>query len=250
MAQKNQKVQRKNKELWLYGTHPVMAAMDNPNRVIREIWAVKSVVETLKNPKKIPVKVVMREQIDSLVGQNAVHQGVVAKCEPLQPYAIEDLIRDTKKAEKALVVILDQVSDPHNVGAILRSSAAFGAKAVIVPDANAPEESGVLAKSASGALEVIPLIRVSNLSRTMEALKKAEFWCVGMDGYAKREMGEDKLPQKCVIVMGSEGDGMRRLTAENCDYTVKLPIARTVESLNVSNACAIALYEWNRIHLK
>ena len=163
---------------------------------------------------------------------------------------IEDLICDTKKLEKALVVILDQVSDPHNVGAILRSAAAFGAMAVIVPDANAPEETGTLAKSASGALEVIPLIRVANLSRAMEMLKKADFWCVGMDGYAKKEMGEDRLPQKCALVMGSEGEGMRRLTAENCDYMVKLPIARTVESLNVSNACTIALYEWNRIYGK
>ena len=250
MVQKNQKMQKKNKEMWLYGTHPVTAAIDNPKRTIREIWAVKSVAETLKNPKKIPVKVVVREQIDSLVGQNAVHQGIVAKCEPLRSYMIEDLICDTKKLEKALVVILDQVSDPHNVGAILRSAAAFGAMAVIVPDANAPEETGTLAKSASGALEVIPLIRVANLSRAMEMLKKADFWCVGMDGYAKKEMGEDRLPQKCALVMGSEGEGMRRLTAENCDYMVKLPIARTVESLNVSNACAIALYEWNRIYGK
>ena len=250
MVQTNQKMQKKNKEMWLYGTHPVTAAIDNPKRTIREIWAVKSVAETLKNPKKIPVKVVVREQIDSLVGQNAVHQGIVAKCEPLRSYMIEDLICDTKKLEKALVVILDQVSDPHNVGAILRSAAAFGAMAVIVPDANAPEETGTLAKSASGALEVIPLIRVANLSRAMEMLKKADFWCVGMDGYAKKEMGEDRLPQKCALVMGSEGEGMRRLTAENCDYMVKLPIARTVESLNVSNACAIALYEWNRIYGK
>lgn len=241
---------QKNKGLWLYGVHPVTAALQNPNRKIKEIWAVKSALETIKIPTHIPVKIVAREQIDSLVGQGAVHQGVVAKCEPLPNVAVEDIVRHLKNEEKALFVILDQVFDPHNVGAILRSSTAFGVSAVIVPDANAPEETGVLAKSASGALEVMPLIRVSNLVRTMDYLKKQGFWCVGMDGYAEKSIGEDKMPAKCVIVMGSEGDGMRRLTAENCDYTVKLPMSGAVESLNVSNACAIALYEWQRIWRK
>lgn len=242
--------QSKNKGPWLYGMHPVTAALQNPNRKIKEIQGVKNALDMLKIPAHIPVKIVAREQIDALVGQSAVHQGVVAKCEPLPIVAVEDVVRDVKNDDKALFVILDQVFDPHNVGAILRSAAAFGVRAVIVPDANAPEESGTLAKSASGALEVMPLIRVSNLVRTMEYLKKQGFWCVGMDGYAEKSIGEDRLPAKCVIVMGSEGDGMRRLTAENCDYTVKLPIARTVESLNVSNACAIALYEWQRIWQK
>lgn len=256
MSQKNKngqiknQHQTKNKGLWLYGVHPVTAALQNPRRKIKEVWGVKNALEMLKIPPQIPVKVVSREQIDTLVGLGAVHQGVVAKCDPLPNVAIEDVVRQVEKEDKVLFVILDQVFDPHNVGAILRSSAAFGVSAVIMPDANAPEESGVLAKSASGALEVMPLIRVSNLVRTMEYLKKQGFWCVGMDGYAEKSIGEDKLPSKCVIVMGSEGDGMRRLTAENCDYTVKLPMSRVVESLNVSNACAIALYEWQRIWQK
>ena len=142
--------------------------------------------------------------------------------------------------------MLDQVTDPHNIGAILRSAAAFEAAAVILPDANAPEESGTLAKSACGGLEIVPLIRVPNLVRAIETLKKVGFWVIGLDGSAKKTMAQDKLPAKTVFILGSEGDGLRRLTAENCDYMLKLPISDKMESLNVSNAAAIALYEFNR----
>lgn len=236
-----------SKDLWLYGVHPVTLALQNPNRHIKELWAVKGSTDSLKLPKNLLVKFVTRDQIESQVGREAVHQGLALKCDPLPAYSIEDLIADTRDTEKAVVVLLDQVTDPHNIGAIMRSSIAFNASAVILPDAGAPEETGVLAKSASGALELIPLIRVTNLVRTMEQLKKADFWCVGMDGYAKKTISDSKLPSKCVFVMGSEGDGMRRLTSENCDYMTKLPMNSRIESLNVSNACAIALYEWNRV---
>jgi len=122
---------------------------------------------------------------------------------------------------------------------------AFHASGVIMPEAGAPNETGVLAKSASGALELIPLIRVSNLVHAMDVLKKAEFWCVGLDGYAKDYIADHKLPKKCVMILGAE-DGMRRLTMENCDMVVKLPMNPEIESLNVSNAAAVAMYEWNR----
>lgn len=135
------------------------------------------------------------------------------------------------------------MTDPHNVGAVLRSAAAFDASAVILTDRNAPEATGTLAKSASGALELVPLITVSNLTRAMKTLKDLGFWCVGLDGRAPSTLRETSLPDKIALVMGSEGFGLRRLTAENCDYTVKLPISERVESLNVSNAAAIALYE-------
>lgn len=239
---------QKNKDLWIYGTHPVTLALKNKRRPIKELWATKEAGSAINIPKNIPVRYVSRDQIDAVLGREAVHQGLALKCDPLPPYAVEDILEETKNDEKALIIILDQVTDPHNIGAVMRSAVAFHAKAVIVPDANAPEESGVLAKSASGALELIPLIRVTNLVRCMDQLKKAGFWCVGMDGYAKKTISEAKLPMKCALIMGSEGDGMRRLTAENCDYTVKLPMNPAIESLNVSNACAIALYEWARIH--
>jgi len=178
----------------------------------------------------------------------AVHQGIVARCQPLPQYDVMDLVDEIADKEHALVVVLDQVTDPHNIGAVLRSAAAFNACGVIIPQNGAPDETGVLAKSASGALELIPLVKVKNLTRAMQELKENGFWCIGLDGYAKHSVYQSKLPKKCVIVMGSEGDGLRRLTSENCDDTVKLPMNPAVESLNVSNACAIALYEWNRQH--
>ncbi len=241
-------MKNKNADIWLYGMHPVTLALQNKNRVIKEIWATRGAAAELNIPKNIPLRLAERSQIESAVGRDAVHQGVAAKAEPLPPYTINDLLADTENKDKALAVILDQVTDPHNIGAVLRSAAAFDAAAVIIPDAGAPDETGTLAKSASGALELVPLIKVSNLARAMETLKQNGFWCIGMDGYAKESLSAHKLPKKCVIVMGSEGDGLRRLTAENCDYMVKLPMNETIESLNVSNACAIALYEYYRTH--
>lgn len=231
---------------WLYGIHPIEMALQNPKRRILEIRFSKH--PSFKLPQNIPAHNVSKEQIESIVGRDVVHQGIIAHVQLLETYTIDDLITDTKHQSNALVIMLDQVSDPHNIGAIMRSGVAFGATALILPDSNAPQESGTLAKSASGALEILPLIRVTNLVRTMEQLKKADFWCVGMDGYAKKSIVEQKLPNKCALVMGSEGDGLRRLTMENCDYLTKLPMSEKMESLNVSNACAIALYEWFRLY--
>lgn len=236
------------KDIYLYGKHPVSLAFENKRRIVREVLLLSSSVDKIKLPKNTPFKIVSKDQLDALVGKEAVHQGIVARCQPLPQYDIADIL-DEVVDDKALFVILDQVTDPHNIGAVLRSAAAFNAKAVIVPQNGAPDETGVLAKSASGALELIPLIKVKNLTRAMDELKENGFWCIGLDGYAKQSVYQTKLPKKCVIVMGSEGDGLRRLTSESCDGTVKLPMNPAVESLNVSNACAIALYEWNRQHL-
>jgi 23S rRNA (guanosine2251-2'-O)-methyltransferase len=142
---------------------------------------------------------------------------------------------------------LDQVSDPHNVGAILRSAAVFGAKALILTDRNAPSESGVLAKSASGALEIVPLIRVTNLAHTIKDLKDIGFWCVGFAETGTTTLDQIDLKGKIALVMGAEGDGMRRLTKDLCDFTVSLPTAASFSALNVSNAAAIALYETFKI---
>ena len=237
-----------NTTVFLYGKHPVTLALSNPRREILEIYMVKGALEGVRIPPEIPTHIVPRERLDALVGKNAVHQGIVAKGTALAPFTLEDLINETASRKKTLIVALDQVSDPHNIGAILRSATAFFASAVIVPEAGSPDETGVLAKSASGALELTPYIRVPNLSRALDMLKKNGFWCIGLDGYATHSVFETKLPDKCVLVMGSEGDGLRRLTAEKCDDTVKLPMDTRVESLNVSNACAVALYEWNRQH--
>ena len=233
------------KELFLYGKHVVDLAVKNPHRKIKEIYATKETLSEMNLPKNLTIRPADRHLLDSLVGQNAVHQGIVAKCDPLPPVDLKEFVKTIEHKDKCLIVILDQVTDPHNIGAIMRSAVAFHAAAVIMPEAGAPNETGVLAKSASGATELIPLIRVSNLVRAMEILKKAEFWCVGLDGYAKDYITDHKLPQKCVLILGAE-DGMRRLTMENCDMVVKLPMNPAIESLNVSNAAAVAMYEWNR----
>lgn len=238
----------KQKEVFLFGRHPVSLALQNKRRVIKEIYALSGSLEKLKIPQHIPTRIVTREQLDSFVGKGAVHQGLVARCLPLEPYNEDEIIQSLSSKKHSLVVILDQVTDPHNVGAVLRSAAAFNANCVVIPQNSSPDETGTLAKSASGALELIPLIQAKNLVRFIEKLKKIGFWCIGLDGYANHSIYQTKLPAKCIIVMGSEGDGLRRLTAENCDDTVKLPMNPNVESLNVSNACAITLYEWNRQH--
>lgn len=220
-------------------------AIKNPRRKILEIYVTKETMAEMNLPKNIPLRPADRKFLDTLVGQNAVHQGIVAKCDPLPQTDFKNFVQNLKNKDRALIIILDQVSDPHNIGAIMRSAVAFNASAVIMPEAGAPNESGTLAKSASGATELIPLIYVSNLAHTMDMLKKADFWCVGLDGYAKDYITDHKLPKKCVLVLGAE-DGMRRLTMENCDIVVKLPMNSAIESLNVSNAAAVAMYEWNR----
>ena len=169
-----------------------------------------------------------------------LRQGLALKADPLPSACLEDLSFE----QRAVVLVLDQVTDPRNIGAILRSAAAFDAAAVIVAAAHAPAETGALAKAACGALEIIPFIRVNNLSRALETLKKKGFWIYGLDGYATTLLSDEKLADKTVFVLGSEGDGMRRLTTQSCDYTVKLPISNKVESLNVSNAAVLALYEF------
>ena len=236
---------KNQKDVYLYGKHVVELAVKNPRRNVKEIYVTKETLAEMNFPKDLPIRPADRHLLDSLVGQGAVHQGVVAKCDPLPQVDLKEFIKTVENKDKCLVVILDQVTDPHNVGAIIRSAVAFYASAVIMPEAGAPAETGVLAKSASGATELIPLIRVANLARTMDMLKKAEFWCVGLDGYAKEYITDRKLPKKCVMVLGAE-DGMRHLTMENCDMVVKLPMNPDIESLNVSNAAAVAMYEWNR----
>ena len=238
------KKQKNNGALWIFGHHAVVAALQNPNREKLILKQTKEAVLSKELTNCVNTQIVSRQEIDSLAGIGAVHQGLALQVKPLSMPTLDEVLN--KQPTKAVILILDQVTDPHNIGAILRSAAAFDALAVIIPDANAPQESAVLAKSACGALEIIPLIRVTNLVRTMQQLKDAGFWCLGLDGYATELIGDKKLPEKCAFVLGSEGDGMRRLTAENCDYTIKLPISDKMESLNVSNAAAIALYEFNR----
>jgi len=241
-------------QLWLFGTHAVLAALSNPSRKIRRIVLTAEAQKThapdlLQARARRPLpgeEVIDRRDLDSLLPPSAVHQGIAALAEHLDSPGIEDIARLAQGRDHAVVMLLDQVTDPHNVGAILRSAAAFGALAVVVPDRHSPEETGTLAKSASGALEVMPLVRVTNMVRALEQLQQAGFWTAGLAGEATQTIAQAKLTGKIALVMGAEGEGLRRLTREHCDHLVKLPISPLVESLNVSNAAAIALYELAR----
>ncbi|MFO1242925.1 MAG: 23S rRNA (guanosine(2251)-2'-O)-methyltransferase RlmB [Rickettsiales bacterium] len=225
---------------WLYGVHAVKSALANPNRRIKRLVATKNTAETLdKLPGKAQLEISDGKTMERYVGADSVHQGIAALVDPLEQPALEDLLfgEQTKP-----LVVLDQVTDPHNVGAILRSAAAFGAAAVIFPKDHAAKESATLAKAASGALDIVPLVEVTNLARTLEQIKQAGYWVAGLDGEATTDIKDAKLTGKTALVLGAEGKGLRRLTAENCDLLVKLPIHAQMESLNVSNAAAVALY--------
>jgi 23S rRNA (guanosine2251-2'-O)-methyltransferase len=226
---------------WLYGHHAVAAAFGNPNRRPERLLATANAAERLKRdcPDAAP-EIVERPAIDAVLPPGAVHQGLALLAAPLPGPSLEALLESLGDA--ALLVVLDQVTDPQNVGAILRSSAAFGATAVLVPRRHAPPVTGVLAKAASGAIEHVPLIEVGNLERALAQLKKAGFWCVGLDAAADRNIAEVEGDARLALVMGAEGSGLRRLTAERCDILVRLPTDGPVATLNVSNAAAVALY--------
>jgi 23S rRNA (guanosine2251-2'-O)-methyltransferase len=243
-------------KVWLYGIHPVLAALANPRRKILRIAIQREVdaqlgprLETLAeaHPLGLPdAEILDREQIDRLMPKGAVHQGLGALVDGLDDPDLDDIIRATDGQDAARVVVLDQVTDPHNVGAILRSCAGFGVAAVICPERHSPGATAVMAKAASGALERVPFVRVVNLARALEHLKKAGYWCVGLAGEAQTQLHEADMTGKIALVVGAEGEGLRRLTRENCDLLVRIPIDKGVESLNVSNAAAIALYELQR----
>ncbi len=238
----------------MWGWHAIAMALQNDKRRITGLLCTQraepelsqrldELPDSRRNELPEP-KIVEKEALDSLTGPEAVHQGVAAEVLPLPDVAIEDILEDV--GERCLLVLLDQVTDPHNVGAILRSASAFGARAVIAPDRNAAPTTGVLAKSASGALDAIDLVHITNLSRTMEQLRDAGFWCVGLDGDARGTLDGADLKGRIAIVMGAEGSGLRRLTRENCDLLARLPTAGPVATLNVSAATAVSLYEYAR----
>ncbi len=227
------------------------AALGNPLRRRHRLIGTKQALENLKHalgdgvsPTPSP-EVVDRSEVDAVCGPDSVHQGIAILVDPLDGMHIEDLIADHAD-ETDTLIILDQATDPRNIGAVMRSARAFGARAVIVQDRNAPPETGTMAKAASGAIEHVHLVRVTNLARTIWALKDANYWCMGLDGQANVNIADvDPTPRRA-IVLGAEGSGLRRLTRETCDQLVKIPINADAESLNLSNACAVALYEVTR----
>ncbi len=231
--------------MWLYGMHAVAAALANPGRRLRRLLVTEEASATLahRQPQPWPLapETVERARLDHLLGRDVVHQGVALLADPLAPPSLQSVLDRTGP-----IVVLDQVSDPRNVGAILRSAMSFGAAAVIAQERNAPEETGALAKAASGALETMPLVRAVNIARTLIALKAANIWCVGLDAGGGTLSGPALAGRRVALVLGAEGEGLRRLTRETCDEVSGFPMRGSVGSLNVSAAAAVALYELTR----
>jgi 23S rRNA (guanosine2251-2'-O)-methyltransferase len=238
--------------IWLFGVHAVNAALRNSERECRRLVTTEDRLKDLDQALLARVKKVEtadRLGIDSLLPPGTVHQGLALAVDPLPDLSFDDLKRAAFIKDRAVFLMLDQVTDPQNVGAVLRSAAAFGALGVIVQDRFAPPESGALAKAASGGLESVPLARVVNLSNALEALKAEGFKVIGLEATAEQTLPSlAPLPKKLVLVLGSEGEGMRQKQRETCDQLARLPMVSEgpVNSLNVSNAAAIALYEAGR----
>jgi 23S rRNA (guanosine2251-2'-O)-methyltransferase len=223
-----------------WGKHAVSAALDNPDRKVLRAWATREASEFMQFPKDVQVTLAEAPDLGRLVPSDAPHQGIVIEVEPLGDAWLDDVLAEAP--EHAVLLVLDQVTDPHNVGAILRSAAAFGAVGIVTQDRHSPPEGGALAKAASGALERVPWVRVVNLARALEQIGEAGFWRIGLAGEADPDLKSALGPPRVALVLGAEGAGMRQNTREHCDALARLPIADSIESLNVSNAAAVALY--------
>ena len=222
----------------LYGFHAVSAALAAPRRRLVRLYATPAAAERLGTEiarRGVETRIVTGEEIAARLPRDAVHQGVLLEAEPLEPIDVSEL------PEKGLVVVLDQVTDPHNVGAILRTCAAFAVDAVVTTERHSPEFSGLLAKAASGGLEHVPISTVTNLARAMDELGDLGYWRVGLDSEATEILGATPLSRPLALVLGAEDRGLRRLTREKCDALARLDLPGAIQSLNVSNACAIAL---------
>jgi len=229
---------------YLYGIHAVSAALANEKRRITQLICTSGVAKDLEAAgltRRINPTLAETGEISDLLPPGAVHQGVAIKTNPLHEPDLDQVMESATR-----LALLDQVTDPHNVGAILRSAAVFGISSLVMTDRNSPPQSGVLAKSASGALEHVSICRVSNLSRSIETLIKQGFTIIGLDGDADHDLSEIDAGDKVALVLGAEGAGLRRLTREKCDWLAKLPATGPMRSLNVSNAAAVAFYELAR----
>ena len=223
----------------LYGWHTVAAALANPARRVRKIFATENAARRLADeslPLPVTPEIVRPDAIAARLSPDAVHQGLLVEADPLPGVELEDL------GAAGIVLVLDQITDPHNVGAILRSAAAFAVTAIVTTARHSPEATGVLAKAASGALELVPVVAVQNLARGLEALKARGFLTVGLDSEGEIDLSAAPLRLPLALVLGAEGRGLRQLTRATCDVRARLDLPGAIKSLNVSNAAAIALY--------
>ncbi|MGX1106550.1 MULTISPECIES: 23S rRNA (guanosine(2251)-2'-O)-methyltransferase RlmB [Bradyrhizobium] len=223
----------------LYGWHTVSAALANPDRHIRKLYLTENAAKRLADENiatRVAPEIVRPGDIDRRLTPDAVHQGLLAEADPLPSPGIDTL------ALEGIVLVLDQITDPHNVGAILRSAAAFAVKAIVTTARHSPEATGVLAKSASGALELVPVVTVQNLARALNELNERGFQTVGLDSEGTEDLGKAALQAPLALVLGAEGKGLRQLTRETCRLVARLDMPGEIKSLNVSNACVLALY--------
>jgi 23S rRNA (guanosine2251-2'-O)-methyltransferase len=222
----------------LYGWHTVVAALANPRRTVRKIFATENGAHRLtEEGLTLPVtpEIVRPDAIALRLGPDALHQGLLVEADPLPALDIEDI-------DEGTVLVLDQLTDPHNVGAILRSAAAFAVRAVVTTARHSPEATGVLAKSASGALDIVPIVTVANLARGLTELKERGYLVVGLDSEGEISLSQAPLREPLALVLGAEGRGLRQLTRATCDIRARLDLPGAIKSLNVSNAAAVALY--------
>lgn len=234
--------------LWLYGLHAVRAALANPGRKLkRAVLTSRAAEEIGARPLgRVRHEIADGDTVSKLLPAGAVHQGVALQCDPLPRRDLDDVL-EAASDRRRIVLVLDQISDPQNTGAILRAAAAFGVAAVIVQDRHAPPESGALAKAASGALDIVPYVQVVNIAHALEQLGERDFWRIALAGDGDGPL-KDALPAgDAALVLGSEGSGIRRLVRERCDVSALIPIDHKMESLNVSAAAAISLYEMRRV---
>lgn len=231
--------ERRPDALFVYGIHAVLAALANPRRTVKRILATPNALIRMTEAGAVfpvPPEETTPRHLDNLLGGEAVHQGIAAEVSPLEPFDFDAL------GNARLIVVLDQVTDPHNVGAVMRSALAFGADALVTTGRHAPAETGVLAKAASGALDALPIAEVQNLARALETLKAEGFTLIGLDSEAETPIDAAMSGDRIALVLGAEGKGLRRLTRDLCDRLARLPTVGAIASLNVSNAAVLALY--------
>jgi 23S rRNA (guanosine2251-2'-O)-methyltransferase len=227
----------------LYGWHTVTAALQNPARRVRRLLATENAARRLSDEglaAHVTAEIVRPGAIAERLLPDAVHQGLYLEADPLPSPAVENV------PAKGVVLVLDQITDPHNVGAIFRSASAFAVTAIVTTQRHSPEATGALAKAASGALEHVPLVNVQNLARGLAALKQNGFFVVGLDSDGDSDLAALPMRAPLALVLGAEGKGLRQLTKETCDAVARIDLPGAIKSLNVSNAAALSLYVASR----
>lgn len=240
-------VKHRHDRHWIYGWHAVLAALENDTRTFHRVWATRNAADKLEayheahnRARTAGLEIADPASFSTMLPPDSVHQGIAAEVAPLDDTGYEQIVTSSRRGP---ILVLDQITDPHNIGAILRSAAAFEAKGLVMTTRKSPQESGIIAKAAAGGLEIVPIARVPNLCTVLLAIKSRDFWVMGLCGDAEQPLHRVDLPDQLALVLGAEGTGLRRLTREHCDLLAKLPMSERMESLNVSNAAAIALYE-------